>query len=90
MPYLLKRHPRVKKQLRLVPERIAKDVAQTILDLAYDPYPPIADELRDQYKGTWKIKIDGWRIFYRVNEQDKVVTVISVKRRDKDTYRRLS
>lgn len=90
MPYTLKRHPNVKRQLRLVPDRIIKDVAQALLALIDDPYPPNAEELRDQYKGTWKIKIDGWRIFYRVHEQDRIVTVISVKRRDKDTYRRLS
>ncbi len=79
MPYTLKRHPQAKKQLRLVPERIEKDVAQAILDLIDEPYPPNAEELRNQYTRTWKIKIDGWRIFYRVNEQDKIVVVISVK-----------
>jgi addiction module RelE/StbE family toxin len=90
MPYKLKRHPQVKKQLRLVPARIAKELAQTIVDLATDPYPSIAEELRDYYAGTWKIKLDGWRIFYRVNEQHKIVTVISGKQRNPDTYRRLS
>jgi addiction module RelE/StbE family toxin len=90
MPYTLRFHSQVKQQMRLVPERIAKDVAKVILDLADDPYPPNAEELRDQYTKTWKIKIDGWRIFYRVNEQDKIVTIIAVKQRNRDTYRRLS
>lgn len=90
MPDTLKRHPNVKRQLRLVTDRRIKDVAQALLALIDDPYPPSAEELCDQYKRTWKIKIDGWRIFYRVNEQDRIVTVILVKRRDKDTYRRLS
>lgn len=89
MPYTLKRHRQVKAQMRLVPSRIQKDVAQAILDLADMPYPPNAEELRDQYTGTWKIKVDGWRIFYRVNEQDRIVTVIAVKQRNRDTYRRL-
>jgi mRNA-degrading endonuclease RelE of RelBE toxin-antitoxin system len=42
----------------------------------------LTEELRDQYRGIWKIKIDGWRIFYRVNEVEKVVTVIAIKRRN--------
>jgi mRNA-degrading endonuclease RelE of RelBE toxin-antitoxin system len=46
----------------------------------------LAEELRYQYRGIWKIKIDGWRIFYRVDEVEKVVTVIAVKRRNPNTY----
>jgi mRNA-degrading endonuclease RelE of RelBE toxin-antitoxin system len=84
--YQLKRLPRVRRQLRQVPDRIAQEVHEIILALQDDPYPPNAEELRDQYRGIWKIKIDGWRIFYRVNEADQLVTVIAVKRRDRHTY----
>lgn len=84
--YALKRLPRVRRQLRQVPDRIAGEVQAIILALQDDPYPPNAEELLDQYKGIWKIKIDGWRIFYRVNEAEKVVTVIAVKPRDRNTY----
>ena len=84
--YELKRLPRVRRQLRQVPERIAGEVRAIILALQDDPYPPNAEELRDQYQGIWKIKIDGWRIFYRVNEEDKLITVIAIKPRDRNTY----
>lgn len=84
--YTLKRLPRVRWQLRQVPDRIAQEVSDTILGLQDEPYPPNAEELRDQYQGIWKIKIDGWRIFYRVSECKQTVTVISVKQRDRNTY----
>lgn len=87
MPYLLKWYPQVKRQLRAVPDRIKADVAQAILDLRSDPYPPTAEELRDQYAGIYKIKLDGWRVFYKVDESDRVVTVLAIKRRDRYTYR---
>jgi mRNA-degrading endonuclease RelE of RelBE toxin-antitoxin system len=90
MSYTLKRYPQVKKQLRLVPERIEKDVAQAILDLIEEPYPPNAEALRDQSTSTWKIKIDRCRIFYRGNDQEQIVVVISVKQRQRDTYRKSS
>lgn len=84
--YALKRLPRVRRQLRQVPDRIASEVQAIILALQDDPYPLNAEELRDQYQGIWKIKIDGWRIFYRVNEAELLVTVIAVKPRDRNTY----
>lgn len=84
--YALKRLPRVRRQLRQVPDRILGEVQAMILGLQEDPYPLNAEELRDQYQGIWKIKIDGWRIFYRVDEADQIVTVIAVKPRDRNTY----
>jgi mRNA interferase RelE/StbE len=84
--YALKRLPRVRRQVRQVPDRILGEVQAMILGLQDDPYPLSAEELRDQYQGIWKIKIDGWRIFYRVNEADRIVTVIAVKPRDRNTY----
>ncbi len=89
MPYQLKQYPQVEKQLRQVPERIQKDVAQAILDLRFDPHPPVAELLRDQYANIYKIKVDGWRIFYAVDEQDRLVTIIAVKRRNQATYRKI-
>lgn len=84
--YTLKRLPRVRRQLRQVPDRIAREVSESILALQDDPYPPSAEELRDQYQGIWKIKIDGWRIFYRVSEAEQTVTIIGIKPRDRNTY----
>jgi mRNA-degrading endonuclease RelE of RelBE toxin-antitoxin system len=84
--YTPKRLPRVRQQLRQVPDRILGEVQAMILGLQDDPYPLNAEELYDQYQGIWKIKIDGWRIFYRVDKADRIVTVIAVKPRDRNTY----
>jgi mRNA-degrading endonuclease RelE of RelBE toxin-antitoxin system len=75
--------------LRQTNERIARAVEEILADLRFDPFPPTAEELRDQYTGIWKVKVDGWRIFYEVDERDRVVTVVAIKRRDRDTYRRM-
>ncbi|MEZ4860923.1 MAG: type II toxin-antitoxin system RelE/ParE family toxin [Caldilineaceae bacterium] len=84
--YRLRPNPRLRADLRLVPSRIKADVIAVIEDLAYEPYPPNAEELRDHYRGIYKIKVDGWRIFYTVNEVDKTVFIVSIKRRTPDTY----
>lgn len=89
MQYRLERLPAVARQLKALPGRIQQEAYRAIADLESDPYPPDAEELRDHYRGIWKIKIDGWRILYRVSEADHVVTIITVKRRDRNTYTRL-
>lgn len=86
MPYLLKWYPQVRNQLQQAPPRIRREAAQVILELPIEPNPPTAEPLRDPYAGILKIKVDGWRIFYKINEQDRTVTVIAIKRRTKDTY----
>lgn len=89
MKYQLNRLPSVSRQLKALPGRVQQEVNRAIADLEFEPYPPDAEELRDHYRGIWKIKIDGWRILYRVSEADRVVTIITVKRRDRNTYTRL-
>lgn len=92
-PYRLKPYKGLSQLLRTLRqsnERLAREVESILLDLAYDPYPPTAEELRDNYAGIWKIKVDGWRILYQVDEQDRVVKIVNVKRRDRDTYRKLT
>ena len=84
--YRLRWKKGIREQLRMLPGRIREEITKTILGLRDEPYPPDAEELRDQYRGILKIKLDGWRVLYEVNENDKTVTVIAVKRRDVNTY----
>jgi addiction module RelE/StbE family toxin len=84
--YRLRWKKGIREQLRTLPGRIQEETTQAILNLRDEPYPPDAEELRDHYRGIWKIKIDGWRILYQVDEKALTVTVIAVKRRDPNTY----
>ncbi len=84
--YRLRPNPRLRQDMRLVPARIKADLIAMVDDLVNDPYPLNAEELRDHLSGIYKIKVDGWRIFYTVNETDKTVFVIRIKRRTPDTY----
>jgi mRNA-degrading endonuclease RelE of RelBE toxin-antitoxin system len=35
----------------------------------------------------WRIRIGDWRVIYHINDQERVVTVVEVKRRRENTYR---
>ncbi len=84
--YQLSIKKNVRRQLLAAPSRVQIEAKTIIAELRDDPYPMIAEELRDQYKGIWKIKVDGWRIFYEVKELDRQVIVLAVKRRTPNTY----
>ena len=86
MKYRLEILPRARRQLRTLPNRIRTETVHLIIDLQFDPRPPIAEPLRDQYAGTLKIKVDGWRIFYTVDDPTATVRIINIKRRNRDTY----
>ena len=91
-PYQLKWKGRTAQQLDELARRsprLAREAAEIILHLLDDPYPPTAEWLRDQYADRLKIKFDGWRIFYKVYEQDRIVAVLAIKRRDRETYHRM-
>ncbi|MCE7989527.1 MAG: type II toxin-antitoxin system RelE/ParE family toxin [Caldilinea sp. CFX5] len=34
----------------------------------------------------YRLKIDGWRVFYKINDEGKVVTVLEVRPRNRNTY----
>lgn len=76
----------VQRQLHNLPGRIQQEVIDIILDLADEPFPLTAEELRDHYQGIYKIKVDGWRIFYRVDVDAYTVDIINIKRRTPNTY----
>lgn len=77
---------KAKRELKLVePDHIRNELTLAILDLRSDPYP-INSELDRELNGRFRLKIAGWRAIYKVNEQDKTVTVLTIRRRNRTTY----
>ena len=66
-------------------------VRGVLLALRDDPRPAGCRKLggRDVYR--IRLRIDGvpWRVVYQVRDEEKLVLVIRVSRRDEATYRRL-
>jgi mRNA-degrading endonuclease RelE of RelBE toxin-antitoxin system len=90
--YQLRINSRARRQLNELgkrSERLQREAAEIIRLLLDDPYPPTAERLRDQYADRMKIKFDGWRIFYKVFEQDRIVSILAILRRDSKTYRNM-
>lgn len=85
-PFRLEISQSVQRRLRQLPQRVAKEIAEAIVDLATDPYPPDATELGRELRNRYRIRVDGWRIIYAVHPHDRIVKVFALRPRDANTY----
>ena len=60
-------------------------IAEAILKLEGNPRPSGCRKLRGL--DGWRIRVGNWRVIYHINDQDRVVTIVEVRRRREDTYR---
>ena len=77
---------RTRRQLDRIHEPDFGRIAEAILELEDDPRPPGCRKLRG-LEG-WRIRVGNWRVIYHINDDDRLVTIVDVKRRRRDTYRR--
>jgi mRNA interferase RelE/StbE len=75
----------VRKQLDRIHEPDFSRVAAAILSLENDPRPLGCVKLRG-IEG-WRIRVGRWRVIYHINDRERLVTIVAVKRRREDTYR---
>ena len=77
---------KVKQQLKVVlPDHLRADIVQSMLDLRDEPRPANS-ELQRELQGCYRLRIDGWRVFYKIDDVAKVVTILEVRPRNRDTY----
>jgi mRNA interferase RelE/StbE len=76
----------VKRQIEALPGHIRQRVKRAIAELAYTPYPQHAEELRGVLQGRYKIKLDLYRIVYRVEDEVAVVMVLKVGKKQPGFY----
>jgi len=75
-----------KRQLKSIfSERKRVEIVEAILDLREEPMPPNS-ELPRELAGRFRLKIDGWRILYKIDETDRVVTILAIRPRSLSTY----
>ncbi|HEX9776719.1 MAG TPA: type II toxin-antitoxin system RelE/ParE family toxin [Geopsychrobacteraceae bacterium] len=74
----------VAKDLRAFPNADVAAILKRIQALADDPRPPGCEKLSAQKR--YRVRQGIYRILYEIQDQDLVVTVVTVGRR-KDVYR---
>jgi mRNA interferase RelE/StbE len=69
-----------KKELRRLPGHLRQRARRLVDALASQPRPAGAIELRD-LPGRYRLRLDGWRIIYRVDDECQTVTLLTVRRK---------
>ncbi|HHY58921.1 MAG TPA: type II toxin-antitoxin system RelE/ParE family toxin [Chloroflexi bacterium] len=64
----------VRRQIEALPGHMRQRVKREIAKLAFNPRPDHARELRGSLAGRYKIRLDHYRLVYRVD--DEAVTVV--------------
>lgn len=66
-----------RRQIEELPGHIRQRIKREIAKLAFNPRPENAKELHGSLTGRYKIRLDHYRLVYRVD--DDVVTVVILK-----------
>jgi mRNA-degrading endonuclease RelE of RelBE toxin-antitoxin system len=85
-PYQLDIPDAIRRQItRVRPDRMREEVVDTILALPDEPYPP-GSRLQDELRRRYRLRVNGWRIIYKVDDDDRKITILAVRRRNRRTY----
>ena len=77
--------PSAVKELEALPERDRARIAYRIRGLSADPRPPGCEKLSN--KDKYRIRQGKYRILYQIRDEEVIVVVIRIAKRD-DAYRR--
>lgn len=64
--------------IRKLPGNYRQRIRRLIESLAENPHPTNALELRD-LPGRYRIRIDNWRVIYRVDDTEILVLIIDIR-----------
>lgn len=80
MPYKIKVSGDAERDVRHLPGHLKQRARRLISALAGEPRPPGTKELRG-YSGYFRIRIDGWRVIYRIYEPEQVILVLRIRKK---------
>jgi mRNA interferase RelE/StbE len=86
MPYMMKLHRDVEKQLERIPEKQRERLVETMRSLCNDPRPPGCVKLDED---LYRASKGQYRIIYAIFDDRVVVFICKVARRTEATYRNL-
>lgn len=80
MRYRIRFDEEAQRASRHLPGHVRQRIARLIESLAGDPRPSEARELRE-HPGYYRVRLDDWRVVYRVDDDVLMVLVVRVGRK---------
>ncbi|HJW89025.1 MAG TPA: type II toxin-antitoxin system RelE/ParE family toxin [Anaerolineales bacterium] len=89
MPYRIRLTRLARLAVRRLPGNLRQRARRMIDGLANEPRPTNAKELRDE-PGLYRMRLDGWRIIYQVDDETQGVFVLTIRRKvGPETYKNI-
>ena len=86
MTYRLSISRAVRTEIDRLPGNIRQRVRRAIAQLAQEPRPEGAKPLEGELTGYYRIRLDDYRIIYRVEDDEVLVEIVRVAQRTSRTY----
>jgi mRNA interferase RelE/StbE len=78
---------RAQRAFLALPTAQARRVKEAIEQLMREPRGPGTIKLEGAPVAQYRRRVGNWRILFDVNDQDQVVEIVDVRKRDERTYR---
>ena len=82
MSYCLRIRRSALKAIAALPAEIRQRVQARIDALLENPRPRGVVSLKGRHKGLWRVRVGAYRIIYRIDDRERVVTVAAVGPRE--------
>ncbi len=86
MAYQIEISKRVRKQVARLPRRDQARVLAAVKALAKNPRPTGCRPVRAVGKGAYRVRVGDYRVIYAVLDDERVVIIARVARRNESTY----
>ena len=84
--YQLRISRKALREVDRLPGNVRQRIRRTLADLTREPRPRAARPLTGELAGLWRLRLEDYRIIYAIDDDEVVVTVVSVARRSPTTY----
>ena len=82
--YRIEISPKAKRDLRKIPNTDFEKIDRAIMALEQNPRPFGVKKLQDK---VHRVRMGNWRIIYAIDDSEKWISIVGVKRRSEKTYR---
>ena len=89
MSYKIELRRSAQKNLDSLSEQEYKTIAETISLLEYDSRPLEVKKLKGPSIVVWRIRVGRFRVIYNIDDELRIITIVRVAKRSKETYRGL-
>lgn len=80
--------PRAQKSIKRFPKEYQKLILNKVVQLKENPRPRGHDKIVAEVPPLYRIKAGNYRVFYFIDDEEKLVIIVDAKRRTTQTYRK--